>query len=347
MSELRKDPITNRWVVIASKRSKRPKDINHTRDISAGAGNVQNCPFCPGQEKQTPAEVFAIGPPGRKPDQPGWNVRVISNRFPIFESQGELSRQGYGFFDQISGIGIHEVVVETPIHSISLADLPVESIQKILQAYRDRLLYHRKNKALRYILIFRNYKPQAGASMTHPHSQIIGTPITPSLVKVKLDNSRAYYMEKERCLLCDLIQMESKLLYRVVNETEDFLTLCPFASCFPFEVWLCPKKHSHDFALLSDEGLFKVAEALKDMVCRIKQALDDPPYNFILNTSPNTHTRPGRPEYWQTLEYDFHWYIELIPRLTTIAGFEWGSNFYVNSVSPEDAAKHLRQVKGN
>ncbi len=340
MSELRRDPITNRWVVIAAERGKRPQVLEE--DPPAKGDAV--CPFCPGSEDETTPEVFAIGPPEREPNGPEWGVRVIPNRYPIFQEHSEGLRRGYGLFDQINGVGIHEVVVESPHHEASLADLPVTEIQHILQAYRHRLLVHRNNPNLRYVLIFRNYKKQAGASMVHPHSQIIGTPITPLLVKAKLDNCHKYYLDKERCLLCDLIWQEINWPQRIVSASEQYIILCPFASCFPFEVWLCPRAHCHDFALLSDQNLLEVAMALKEMLMRIKLTLNDPPYNFILNTAPVVRPRPGRPEYWQTLQYDFHWYIELIPRLTTIAGFEWGSNFYVNPVSPEQAAERLKQV---
>lgn len=342
MPELRRDPINNRWVVIAANRGKRPNTLDEKTETP---GVEPPCPFCPGNEDASTPEVFALGEPGRQPNGPGWEVRVIPNRYPIFQEQAASNRRGFGLFDYIEGFGVHELVVETPQHRACLAELPVAGIHNILLAYRDRLLFHRENPHLRYVLIFRNYKPEAGASMKHPHSQIIGTPITPLLVKNKLDNYRKYYLDKERCLLCDLIWQETHSPVRIVSENEEYVLLCPFASCFPFETWLCPKTHRHDFAQLTETELVGVAKALKEMVWRIKLALDDPPYNFILNTAPIMRTRPGRPEYWQTMEFDFHWYIELIPRLTKIAGFEWGSGLYVNPVDPEQAAARLRQIQ--
>lgn len=341
MPELRYDPFKERWVVIATERARRPEDF----EVPEEEKKVIVCPFCYGNEEKTPPEVFAIRDSNSAPNTPGWRVRVTPNKYPALRVEGDLIREGVGLFDRLTGIGAHEVVVETPYHDVSLADLSVEEIKDVLIAYRERLIDLRKDVRLRYILIFKNHKAQAGASLSHSHSQIIATPLTPQVIIQELVSSKDYFKKKERCMLCDIVRQELYFRERIVFDDGKYIMWCPFASCFPFECWLIPKVHRHDFALLSDDELLDTARALKEMLLRIKILLNDPPYNFVLHTSPNTTPRPGKPDYWGTIEFDFHWHIELVPRLTKIAGFEWGSGFFINPTPPEVAASMLRDVK--
>ncbi|MFC1496275.1 galactose-1-phosphate uridylyltransferase [Candidatus Margulisiibacteriota bacterium] len=342
MPELRKCPITERWVVIATERSKRPTSFGgQTPDKKS----QEKCPLCGGREDQTPPEVIALRDDGSKPDTPGWKVRVVPNKFPALTSVGEVSRTGIGLYDMMSGIGAHEVLIDTPDHFLGLADLETEQIENILWAYKERINAIAKDNRFRYTLIFKNYGKAAGASLAHPHSQLIATPITPRYVKLELQKARAYYQQKERCIYCDLLRQELSSQDRIVFENENFVVFAPFASRFPFELWLLPRRHHAFFHEIEDNEKKELAVCIKNIMWRLKKTLDDPPYNYVLHTSPNPIPRPGKPAYWGTLRYDFHWHIEIIPRLTKMAGFEWGSGLYINPISPEQAVKYLREAK--
>jgi UDPglucose--hexose-1-phosphate uridylyltransferase len=341
MPELRHDPIQKRWVIIASERGRRPSDFH----VQSEKVQTSFCPFCRGNEDKTPPEIWAIRPNGTRPNTPGWEVRVVSNKYPALMIEGDLDRKGIGIYDQMNGIGAHEVVIEGPEHDVDLADQTVEHLTKILQAYRERLADLEHDIRFRYVLIFKNYGISAGASLGHPHTQLIATPVTPRTVSIELDSAREHYAVKERCLFCDIIQQELEQDKRVVSTEEGYLVSTPFASRFPFELLITPIEHQHDFGQLTDAHLARLAVVMKNTLWRLKQALNDPPYNFIVHTSPNMLARGRRPGHWQTLPYDYHWHIEIIPRLTRMAGFEWGTGFYINPTPPEDAAHFLREIK--
>ncbi|MBU0574393.1 MAG: galactose-1-phosphate uridylyltransferase [Candidatus Margulisiibacteriota bacterium] len=340
MSELRKCPITDRWVIISPTRGRRPSDFEA---VSAEKTDNAKCPFCEGNESKTPAEIIAWRKPNTLPNTPGWQVRIIPNKFPALGIEGEVNRRGIGIFDMMSGVGAHEVIIETPRHNESLADMTEADIDKVLWAYKHRIQDLQKDSRFRYILVFKNYGKAAGASLEHPHSQLIATPITPRYVKLELSNSRAYFQEKERCIFCDLMRQELSSGERIVYENELFVAFAPFASRFPFETWILPRRHHSDFQGTPDDERMQLAGCLKDVLTRLKVTLNDPPYNYVVHTAPNSITRPGKPDYWGTIEYDYHWHIEIIPRLTKMAGFEWGSGLYINPTSPEEAAKYLRE----
>jgi UDPglucose--hexose-1-phosphate uridylyltransferase len=242
----------------------------------------------------------------------------------------------------MEGIGAHEVIIETPDHAKGMADLSAAEITNVLVAYRARFVDLRRDPRFRYMVLFKNHGRQAGARISHSHSQLIAVPLTPPVAATELRVCQEFYESKERCIFCDLIEFELHEGVRVVKDFSNFVTLAPYASCFPFELRLYPKRHSHDFALMNDAQLAELAVALKDMLLRIKTVLRDAPYNFILHTAPPMHRRPGKPEHWNSLEHDYHWHIELVPRLTQVAGFEWGTGFFINPTSPEDAAQFLR-----
>jgi UDPglucose--hexose-1-phosphate uridylyltransferase len=342
MSELRKDPIVQRWVIIAAERGQRPSDFRSETTVKEI--NPRACPLCPHNEDRTPPEVYAVRPDGSQPNTPGWLVRVVPNKFPALRRDGEVRRKGWGMFDSMDGIGEHEVVIETPDHSADWDTMSLEHLCLVLKTYQVRLTALMQDSRFRYILIFRNYGAQAGASLSHPHSQIIALPIVPQLPKEELNAARRYFLDKERCLFCDLIAQEQALGQRVVYESEHLVALSPFAARFPYELHLFPKSHSHDFAKAEESILADFAFALHRLVRAVKELLGNPSYNFVLHTAPNPVPRPGRPDYWGTLPYDYHWHLEFIPRLTRIAGFEWGTGFYINPVSPEAAADALREA---
>ncbi|MBU0630577.1 MAG: galactose-1-phosphate uridylyltransferase [Candidatus Margulisbacteria bacterium] len=344
MPELRKDPISDRWVVVSTERGRRPSDFG-SAPMAEGAGESKFCPFDEGNEGKTPKEIIAWRKPNTAPDTPGWDVRVTPNKFPALVIEGEVNRTGMGIFDMMSGIGAHEVIIETPNHNLTIADMDEAHIDKILWAYKQRIVDLEKDKRFRYILVFKNYGTAAGASLSHPHSQLIATPITPRYVKLELAKARSYFLEKERCIFCDMIRQELGTGERMVYENEYFVAFTPFASRFPFELWLLPRRHESGFQELPDEERMQLARCLKDIMMRLKKTLNDPPYNYVIHTAPNSVPRPGKPDYWGTIGYDFHWHIEIIPRLTKQAGFEWGSGLYINPTAPEEAAKYLREVK--
>ena len=339
MSELRWDPLKLHWVIIATNRGRRPMDFH----VEPGFGEVTSCPFCYGNEDRTPGEVFAIRP-GGPPNSSNWQVRVIPNKYPALQIEGELNNRGYGLYDVMNGIGAHEIIVETPDHYRGMAELLPAEITNVLIAYRQRLTDLRRDTRFRYMVLFKNHGPQAGATLSHAHSQLIAVPLTPPAAATKLKVCREYFASKERCIVCNLIDFELANGERVVKDFTDFVILSPYAACFPFELRLYPKRHAHDFALMNDLQLGELAIAMKDMLMRMKTVLNDPPYNFILHTAPPQHRRMGKPDYWSSIEYDYHWHIELVPRLSQIAGFEWGTGFFINPTSPEDAAAFMREA---
>lgn len=340
MPELRREPIMERWVIIAPERGKRPSDYRTEGSVSQDRKDVEGCPFCPGNEHLTPPELFRVEGEG------GWRVRVVPNKFPALTHYAELGRAGVGgFFDRMNGVGTHEVVIETRDHFSDLPDLALDQLKAVVDTYVSRLLWLGRNDWFRYVLLFKNHGAAAGASLSHPHAQIIATPVTPRHVRARLQAAKAYYERKERCIFCDMLLWELRQGERIVEEAWDYVTLAPYASRFPFELNIFPRYHSHDFTAMTEEQRLGLSRTLRRILGKLKALLGDPPYNFVLQTAPNPVPRPGKPGYWATLKYDYHWYIEIIPRLTRVAGFEWGTGFYINPVPPEDAARYLREVE--
>lgn len=331
MPELRKDPIIGRWVIIATERGKRPHDFVVEEEVVKGGF----CPFCPGNEHTTPPEIFAFRDPNTQPNTPGWQLRVVNNKFPALILEGEPDRQGEGMFDKMNGIGTHEVIIESPDHRLNLATLPVEHFILVLKAYRERIRSLGEDPRMRYVLVFKNQGRAAGASLEHSHSQLISLPIVPELVMEELNGSKFYYNWKERCVFCDMIRQELQQGVRVVEENEEFVALCPFAPRSPFEVWILPKTHHSSYVELQEDSLALLATIFSTTLKRLHAALRGAPYNFILHTAPVRE--PAIPHY--------HWHFEIMPKLTLMAGFEWGSGFFINPTPPEDAAAYLRQVQ--
>ena len=335
MSELRYCAIKHLWTIIAPERGQRPNEFS-TRLDEPEAGLAD--PFAAGNEHMTPPTIFSIP---RRDDGGSWQVRVFANAYPALRVEGEVAREAVGLNDRVSGVGAHEVIVETPRSDAELADLEVDDVALVLQAYRARLLDLRRDVRLRYVLIFKNKGYQAGASIAHAHSQLIATPIIPTAIVQELNSSRSHFRHRERCLFCDVIRQEKRLAERICLETDRYLALAPFAATSPFETWILPKEHRHDFALAADDELRDLAAVLRDFLRRIRVLLDDPPFNIVLHTAPNPHPRPGRPDFWTTIEYDYHWHLEIVPRITRPAGFERGSGYTVNPTPPEEAARYL------
>ena len=331
MTDLRKDPVTGRWVIIATERQKRPSDFHVESVVVQPDGQ---CPFCEGHEERTPPEILAFrnGSPG---NTRGWEVRVVPNKFPALRVEGSLDREGEGLFDRMSGIGAHEVIIESPNHDETLATLSEQAIEKVFWAWRERVLDLKRDIRLRYIVIFKNHGAAAGASLEHTHSQLIALPIVPREMTEELEGAKRHFNQKERCVFCDVIRQELKDGVRVIAESADFVALAPYAPRFPFEAWLLPKRHRSRFEEATPGEFASLARMLRDTLRRMNATLKSPPYNLIVHSAP--------------LQDDagpyYHWHIEVMPKLTRVAGFEWGTGFYINPTGPEEAADVLRKTK--
>ena len=327
MPELRKDPVVGRWVIISTERARRPTDFQ--RDPVRARGD--RCVFCEGNEDKTPPEILA-GRGDTPPNGPGWAYRVVPNKFPALRIEGDLEPTGEGLFDRMNGVGAHEVVIETPDHRGSLATMSVDAVADVLLAFRDRLLDLKKDPRFEYVLVFKNHGEAAGASLEHPHSQLIATPIIPIMVSEELAGSARYWQLKERCVWCDIVRQERRERRRLILEEHGFIALAPFAPRFPFESWILPLQHRSAFEELEIDELRNLAIVLGDFMRRLTTTLNEPPFNFMLHTAPLRETG---------IDY-FHWHLEIIPKLANVAAFEWGSGFFINPMPPESAAAALR-----
>jgi UDPglucose--hexose-1-phosphate uridylyltransferase len=330
MPELRRDPIVGRWVIIATERARRP---NHLRRAEEPSGGL--CPFCPGHEDKTPAEVYVSGRPAIPANVPGWKIRVVPNRYPALMIEGELDREASGIYDRMNGVGAHEVVIETPEHSRDLSELSDAEVTEVLFAFKARVLDLRNDMRFRYILIFKNHGSAAGATLEHTHSQLIALPVTPRQVADEIDGARRHHEHRERCIYCDIVGQERKDRSRLVYENEEFVVFEPWAPRSPFETWIVPRRHESNFEAEPKERLGFAAQALRTTLSKLMVGLGSPAYNFMIHTNPLRDL--SSPSY--------HWHIEVVPALTQVAGFEWGSGFHINPVPPEEAAEFLRKVQ--
>lgn len=331
MPELRKDPVTGRWVIVATDRAMRPTDFIREQVFPKGG---RFCPFCPGNELKTPPEILAYRPDGSGPNTPGWTLRVVPNKFPALRVEGDLNRQGEGLYDKMNGIGAHEVIIGTPEHQTTFGTLSEKQVEDIFWAYRDRVLDLRKDRRLNYILIFKNHGEAAGASLEHTHSQLIALPVVPKRVREEIEGAKRYFEYKERCVYCDIIRQELDTGSRLVSESEHYIAMCPYASRFPFETIILPKRHSSHFEQAATSMIQNLARVHRAVVQKIEKVLEYPAYNMMIHSAP---VQEGSVNH-------YHWHIEIIPKLTKVAGFEWGTGFYINPTPPEEAARFLREV---
>jgi UDPglucose--hexose-1-phosphate uridylyltransferase len=331
MSELRKDPVTGRWVIISTERRKRSTDF---RLESVTVGPADTCPFCEGHEEMTPRELLAYGRDGSAPNGPGWTLRVIPNQFPVLRVEGSLERAGEGLFDKMNGIGAHEVIVETPRHTDTLATLDEDAVEQVFAAAAARVEDLKRDRRFRYMIIFKNHGAAAGASVEHSHTQLIALPIVPREVRDEVDGARVHYEAKERCVFCDILRQESADGRRLIAENADMVALAPYAPRFPFETWILPRRHQAFFEDSPRHEYRSLARLLGDVLRRMNQALKMPPYNLLIHSAPVAE--PAGDSY--------HWHVEIIPKLTKVAGFEWATGFYLNPTAPEEAAQVLRDA---
>ncbi|MCD4653061.1 galactose-1-phosphate uridylyltransferase, partial [bacterium] len=325
------DPVIGRWVIISTERGLRPNDFS----MPATPETKTVCPFCPGREHLTTPEIYALRPSHTQPNTPGWNLRVIPNKFPALQIEGHLRQRADGIYDKMNGVGAHEVIIETPDHKKTLAELSVEQVKNIFVAYRSRILDLHKDKRFRYVMVFKNHGLAAGASLSHSHSQLIATPIVPKRVAEELKGAQAYFRYKDRCVFCDIVAQEMEDSSRVIDYNDVFLAIAPYAPRCPFETWILPREHQPFFEHSTDESISRLAEIILSIVKKINIVLEFPPFNILIHNSPFDYRKPE----------SYHWHIEIMPRSTWVAGFEWGTGFYINPTPPEEAAEFLRNTQ--
>jgi UDPglucose--hexose-1-phosphate uridylyltransferase len=358
--ELRKDPITGRWVIISSARARRPEAPTPRREEESPEARAR-CPFCYGHEEQTPPEIYAIRNDGESANSPGWLTRVVPNKFPAFGIFSEINLRRVGMFQMATGYGAHEVAVESPEHDVYLEQQPVEQIARIVSTWHERHLDLERDEKLRYVLIFKNHGKAAGASLTHPHAQIIATTVVPDVLKAKLRLAKEHYERGEGCIWCrqldQIFYYENRIFNpdgsvlveilqrdRVVAENEKFLAYIPFAARMPYEIHILPKTHQHSFIQTTPDERVELAKILKTVLMKVNKMLGNPPYNFYIHSTPNLNVRPRSGDY-STIREDFHWHIEILVRTTIWAGFEQGSGMYINPLNPTDAARYLAETE--
>ncbi len=322
MPEIRKDPVFGRWVIIASERGLRPNEFR----APAGGAQAYACPFCAGNEESTPPTIYSLPAEGG-----GWRLRVVRNKYPALEAGGSSENRHEGIYDRMDGLGIHEVIIETPDHDRRLEDMPAEAVADVVRTFVQRVKELKQDPGIKYVMIFKNHGRNAGASLLHPHSQIVGMPMAPLRVLQEIDGAAQYFRERGTCVFCDIVKTELAFKKRVVSENAEFLAVTPYASRFSFETWILPRAHSSHFETLTGGAALALAETLKTVLGKLTASLADLSYNLIFHTMPVQDAEAGH----------YHWHIEIMPKLSHVAGFEWGTGFYINTVSPEDAAEIL------
>lgn len=329
MSELRYNPISKDWIIIATERAKRPKDFIKAKKEQAPLPEYkQNCPFCPGNESQTPVETFRIG------DDKSWIVRSVYNKFGAVSHEEKRERKNDGLYNSMSGFGIHEVIIEHPRHNNSIALMNDAEVENIIRAYKARYTKIAEAEGIECIVIFKNHGASAGTSLEHPHSQLIATPVVPPQIRGRLEQAIRFFDFTGKCVFCATLESELKEKKRIVLETEKFVAFMPYAASAPFQTWIYPRRHSASFGDISEGEISDLAKNLKAVLSKLYYGLDNPDFNCTIRSVP-VKERGG--------EY-FHWYLSIIPRLAQPAGFELGSGMFINTALPEEAAEFLRQV---
>jgi len=331
MPHFRQDPITGQWVSVAPERARRPLDFEDALS-SASQGD---CPFCEGCEDQTPEEVLALRPGGGPANSPGWKVRVVANKYPFVAGEASAptgTARGDDFFGTAAAAGVHEVIIESPQHLSRVTELSARQLAAVLAVYRDRLRQLRDEGRCPYALIFKNAGRAAGASLEHVHSQLVTLPMVPQRVLDAIGRAEGFYERTGRSLWEELLQRERASGERVVVETERFIAVCPFASRQPYELRVFPRRWSAHFSELADDALPELSALLRSLVARLETVVAPLAFNWMIHTCP----------FDRKSDQHYYWQIEVVPRVTPTAGYEWASGYAVNVVRPEDAAQRLR-----
>jgi UDPglucose--hexose-1-phosphate uridylyltransferase len=330
MPELRYNVITREWVIIATERAKRPDQfVKESKARKPAPSFIANCPFCPGNEAMTPPESYIV------PDTKGWKVRVTPNKFSAVSQQGERKRSVQGIRRTVTGVGLHEVIIETPDHSKTTALLSDAQVETIIHSYLNRFKFASKDSRIEQITIFKNYGEAAGTSIEHPHSQMIATPVITTQLRDRLVTALDHFDEFGECIFCRVLDQELQEGARLVLETPHFVSFVPFACLTPFSILIFPRRHMACFAELNDAEAADLAGALRRTLAKLHFGLADPDFNYVIRTAPSEYIG---------VKY-YHWYVSIIPRLTKMAGFELGSGMFINVSLPEENASYLRGVK--
>ncbi|GMP87179.1 hypothetical protein CsSME_00039665 [Camellia sinensis var. sinensis] len=327
-AEIRKDTVNNRWVIFSPARARRPSDFKSKSNPNPNP-NQSECPFCIGHEHECAPEIFRFPSDSTS----NWKLRVIQNLYPALSRDIQPSSlpQNPTPTPTLSGFGFHDVVIESPLHSLHLSDLNPVHVGDVLLAYKKRIEQLRSHDSIKYVQVFKNHGASAGASMTHSHSQMMGLPFVPPAVSARLDSMKENFDQTGKCSLCE-IQSNNFL----IDQSTHFISIAPFAATFPFEIWIIPLCHSSHFHEIDGEKAADLGGLLKLMLRKMYLQLNNPPFNFMIHTSPIQST-PSQLPY-------AHWYLQIVPQLTGVGGFEIGTGCYINPVFPEDAAKVLREV---
>jgi UDPglucose--hexose-1-phosphate uridylyltransferase len=329
MRELRKDPVSGRWVIISTDRAERPQH----RSAYINSAALGPCPFCAGNEAMTPPEVLAYR--SQSPaDMPGWTVRVVPNKYPALADEGGPNTNKSGIYECMNSVGVHEVIIESAEHVTNLWVLTEKQLEEILRAYRDRITALRKDARWSHVLIYKNQGAEAGATLPHAHSQLVALPTVPEEIRKETRGAKSYYDRAGHCIYCEMIQQEINDKSRLVAQNDRFVTFCPYAPRFPYESWILPRQHASHFEGSSTDDFAELARSLREILLRLHRQLDNPPFNYLIHSNPLAEMEN---------KY-YHWHLEILPRLTQVAGFEWGSGVTINPVAPEEAARLLREV---
>jgi UDPglucose--hexose-1-phosphate uridylyltransferase len=322
MTELRKDPVAGSWIVTDYKEPER--------------SSVGTCPFCPGNEHLTPKSIREY-----KGGDGSWLIRCFPAKSPVFVIEAAENKRAEGLYDKMDNVGAHEIIVENRSHTKTMSSFTDEELLLLLEVYMERISDLKKDKRFKSVQIFKNHGELAGSHMFHPHSHLLATPMMAARLELEVLNSKNYYQQKERCLLCDIINQEIKQNKRVVSMNSYFVALCPFASRFPFEVWILPRLHSESFEQIHGNDIkFGLANIVLDIMKRIEKLTNS--YTLVIHTSPNVYKTDFQKETLQISEY-FHWHIEILPMDQKSSKYKREDEFYVTSVTPEEAAKTLKE----
>lgn len=329
MPEIRYNVVTREWVIIATERAKRPEQFAQQNVRRPKVEPyVATCPFCPGNEQMTPPETFRLADDGK------WRVRVVPNKFAALDRDAKLTRSNNGLKRTISGVGIHEVIIETPAHDMHMALLSQPDFDRVIQTYHERYNAISKDSRVAHTTLFRNHGERAGTSLEHPHSQIVGTPIIAPQVRGRMETALRYYDDEGQCLGCAMIEDEMRDGVRIVTSNDRFVAIIPFAALSPFQLWLLPIRHGASFGDCTDEDLALLSQTLRLVLRKICFSLANPDYNLSVRSV--SHELGGSRYH--------HWYVSVIPRVTRLAGFELGSGMFINTSRPEDSAAFLRDT---
>ena len=329
MSEFRQDLVTKEWVLIAPSRSGRPHEFPRSPAITESLPEVLNtCVFCPGNENKTPEEIL------RTPKSGDWRIRVVPNKFSVLEL--DAHKKFRNFYTSLPGIGSHEVLI-TRAHNQPTVLQSEEQIREVLGVYKQRIQELEKHPAVKYVHVIQNYGKLAGASLIHPHSQIFAMPFVGPHVQHEMKGSNAHYNIFDRCIYCEIIDHETARKERVVLETEKFLVICPYESKMPYQMRILPKTHSARFEHIPDEERRELASVLKSVLSKIYYKLGNPAYNYYIHSMPFLRS----PNVSHN-EKAYHWHLVIMPRINIWAGLELGTEIYVNTIPPEQAAEYLR-----